>query len=139
MIILDTNVVAERIRSRPDEKLVRWFDEVPRSEAATTTITVAELRAGAALLPQGRRRANLELFIEDLVEESLHGRVETFDLPAAARYASVIATGQRAGRPIETADALIAAICISRGAVLATRNTKDFEGLGITLLNPWEH
>lgn len=139
MIILDTNVVSERIRPLPDKRVVGWFDTVDLASASVTTVTVAELRAGVAIAPQGRRRAELELMITELLESIFSDRVEVFDFDAANAYASVIAQRRQVGRPIEAQDAMIAAICLSRGASLATRNTKDFDGLGITLINPWEY
>ncbi|MBO3735378.1 type II toxin-antitoxin system VapC family toxin [Glycomyces niveus] len=138
MIILDTNVLSERFRSNPDAALRRWFDATPRSEVATTSVTVAEMRYGTARLPQGRRRVELEQAVDQLVTEFFGGRVEEFDLAAADEYGRLAAARERAGRPIETEDAMIAAICLSRGALLATRNTKDFENTGVTLLNPWD-
>ena len=139
MIILDTNVISERFRSAPDKRVDRWFDSIDQADAATTVITIAELRFGAARLPQGRRRAALELWIDDLVADNFCDRIEEFGLAQANAYASIRAKRHHAGRPIAFQDAQIAAICITRQAVLATRNTKDFDDLGITLINPWEH
>lgn len=138
MIILDTNVISERLRPDPDEMVLRWFKRTLRSEARLTIITVAELRGGAARLPQGRRRAELEQVVEDLVNDSFRDRIETFDLPASRAYAGVVEASRRAGRPTSMADAMIAAICLARAVPLATRNIKDFEETGVTLINPWE-
>ncbi|GAB4000152.1 type II toxin-antitoxin system VapC family toxin [Glycomyces albus] len=139
MIILDTNVISEQIRPQPDKRVSRWIDSVDPATVTTTTITVAELRYGAARLPQGGRRADLERWIEGVVAKGFRDRVESFDLDATNRYASIRADRLQAGRPIAFQDAQIAAICLSRGATLATRNIKDFEGLGVNLVNPWEY
>lgn len=139
MIIFDTNVISECIRPRPDERVVEWFDSVDMDQVATTTITVAELRFGAALLPQGGRRAALEQTIDRIVSRVFSGKIEDFDFSATGPYASVRAVRIQSGRPIASQDAQIAAICVARQAVLATQNTKDFDGLGITLINPWEY
>jgi len=138
VIILDTNVLSERYRSHPDDKVKRWFDLLPREQVSTTMITVAEMRYGAARLPRSRRRTDLENVIQQMVVEAFEGRIEIFDLAATAEYANLVAAREKAGRGIETGDAMIAAICLARRAALATRNIKDFEGLGIQLINPWE-
>lgn len=139
MIILDTNVISEFMRSRPEERVANWFDSVDTDQVATTTITIAELRYGAARLPQGGRRAALEQTIDRLISRVFTGKIEDFDFSATGPYASVRAVRIQSGRPIASQDAQIAAICAARQAVLATRNTKDFDGLGITLINPWEY
>ncbi|MCC3764864.1 type II toxin-antitoxin system VapC family toxin [Glycomyces sp. TRM65418] len=139
MIILDTNVVSEYLRSRPDERVREWFDSVDSDQVAVTTVTVAELRFGAALLPQGGRRVALEQTIDRLISRVFTGKIESFDFASTGPYASLRAERRMSGRPIASQDAQIAAICVSRQAVLATRNIKDFDGLGITLINPWEY
>ncbi|MEU6859164.1 type II toxin-antitoxin system VapC family toxin [Glycomyces sp. NPDC046736] len=139
MILVDTNVISERMRPKPNEKVLKWFRATRRAELYTSTITVAELRAGASVLPQGRRRAELESVIDDVIAVYFRYSVLPFDMPSAESFATVIEQRREAGRPIEMADALIAAVCISQNAPLATRNTKDFDGLGITLINPWEY
>lgn len=139
MIILDTNVVSEYLRPRPDERVREWFDSVDSDQVAITTVTVAELRFGAALLPQGGRRVALEQTIDRLISRVFTGKIESFDFASTGPYASLRAERRMSGRPIASQDAQIAAICVSRQAVLATRNTKDFDGIGITLINPWEY
>jgi toxin FitB len=138
MIILDTNLISERFRPAPDEGVKEWLRSVEQSDLAITAITVAELRIGAADMDQGRRRTELESKIDKLVEEELRDRIESFDLTAADMIPWVIAVRDGLGLPISMEDAMIAAICVTRRAALATRNTKDFEGLGITLINPWK-
>lgn len=137
MIVLDTNVLSELARSTPDEGVLRWLDALPADEFATTAITAAELWYGVARLPDGRRKSELANVIDALLNEDFLGRVEAFDVHAAARYAVVVAGRKTHGRPISTADAQIAAICHTRHATLATRNIKDFHDTGIELIDPW--
>jgi predicted nucleic acid-binding protein len=139
MIILDTNVISERFRPAPDERVKQWLRSVAQADIAVTSITVAELRIGAADIDQGRKRAELESKIDRLVHEELRDRIESFDLAAADAIPRVIGERNRLGRPITMEDAMIAAICLTRRAVLATRNTKDFDEIGITLINPWAY
>lgn len=138
MIVLDTNVISELVRDRPDPGVLAWVDARPVADLHLTSVTVAELLYGVERLPPGRRRAGLGAAVGDLVTVDFAGRVLPFDTAAAVAYAQVVAERDRAGRPIGMADAMIAAVALEAGAVLATRNVKDFAGVGIDLVDPWE-
>lgn len=137
MIILDTNVISELARPQPHQRVVQWLDGLPTNEVRTTSITAAELLYGVARLPDGRRRSELAERIRVILREYLDGRVEPFDLAAAEHYADIVAGRDAAGRPIQMPDAQIAAICRKLRGTLATRNTKDFVGTDIELVDPW--
>lgn len=138
MIILDTNVLSELVRLEPDEAVLGMVDSLDSAEIGTTAITAAELLYGTARLPDGRRRRQLGEAIGGLIEEDLGGRVEPFDAAAAKHYAVLVSERERSGRPIGVADGQIAAICRNLRATLVTRNTADFEGVGIDLVDPWQ-
>lgn len=138
MIVLDTNVVSELVRPSPNRSVVEWVDEHDSSELVITALTAAELRAGVALLPEGRRGDELGMRIESLLVETFAGYVLAFDVGSSAYYAEVLAVRTRGGRPITTFDAQIAAVCRQYDSVLATRNTTDFTDTGIQLVNPWD-
>lgn len=138
MIILDTNVISELIRAAPDPGVRAWVNSIPSTQIATTAITAAELYYGVARLPEGQRRQQLAVAVSALLNDVLRGRIAPFDERAARRYADVIAGRERAGRPIEVLDGQIAVICRELGAVLATRNIKDFEETGVELIDPWQ-
>lgn len=138
MIVVDTNVISELTRYVPDPGVLSWLDELPVGELATTAVTAAELRYGAAGLPSGHRKRELTVAISGLLNEDFYGKVLPFDERAAIRYADIVASRERTGRPIDVADAQIAAICRDLGATLATRNIADFEETGIPLIDPWE-
>jgi predicted nucleic acid-binding protein len=138
VIILDTNVVSELIRATPDPGVRAWVNSRPSAQVATTAITAAALHYGVARLPVGRRRQQLTVAVSALLNDALRGRVVPFDERAARRYADVISGREQAGRPIGVPDAQIAAICRELGAVLATRNIKDFEETGVQLVDPWQ-
>jgi toxin FitB len=137
VIVLDTNVLSELLRPEPATGVVAWVDAQESAELAITVITAAELRAGVAFLPRGRRRTAIGRSVELLLVETFAGSVLPFDEGAAIEYADVVARRRRAGAPITALDAEIAAICRLYGASLATRNTSDFEGTGVRLLDPW--
>lgn len=138
MIVLDTNVLSELRKKRPDAAVVAWLDEQYNDTLATTATTAAELRYGVACLAAGRRRRELTRTLDFWLNEELEDRVLPFDLAAADEYAVLLAARRAAGRPMGIPDAQIAAICLSSNAQLATRNIADFEGIGIDLINPWD-
>jgi toxin FitB len=135
-IVLDTNVVSELMGAAPDAHVEGWVRGVPPAMVYTTSVTLAEVRFGIARLPAGRRRALLADAADD-VFGAFADRVLPFDAAAAVQYADVVIEREHAGAPIAGFDAQIAAICRSRGAALATRNTDDFSRLGLDLFDPW--
>ena len=137
MIVLDTNVISELMEPDPDPAVVGWVDARPADEFCVTATTVAEILYGVGLLPEGRRRARLARRFGDVLDIELRGRVLPFDADAAADYADVVLMRRRAGRPISMADAQIAATARIGAATLATRNVRDFEGLSLSVIDPW--
>jgi hypothetical protein len=137
VIVLDTNVLSELARPAPEPRVVTWLDSLAAQDMATTAITAAELLYGVSRLPDGHRKTALAAEIARLLREDFDERVASFDLQAAGYYAELVTARDRLGRPIGVADGQIAAICASRGATLATRNTKDFTDTGVDLINPW--
>lgn len=137
--MLDTNVVSELMRAQPDASVLRWMDAQSPPALWLNSVVVSELLYGVAKLPKGKRKEQLITAVAAMVDEDFAGRVLSFDVDAAAQYASLVVMRENAGLSVSMADAQIAAICLAHGASLATRNTKHFEGLGLTLINPWRH
>ena len=137
MIVLDTNVVSELMRLTPDPAVMRWFSRQNSAGLHLTTVSEAELRAGAAFLPAGQRRDRLAAEIDAVIAEDFAGRVLPFDSAAARAYAAIAASRRSLGRPILEADCQIAAIAHARDAAVATRNARDFTQCGITVTDPW--
>ncbi|SPK70547.1 VapC ribonuclease Y4jK (plasmid) [Cupriavidus taiwanensis] len=137
MIVLDTNVLSELMRAQAEPAVVDWLDRQTPDSLVITAVTVAELLYGIARLPDGRRKTGLREAALQMLDEDFRDRVLPFDEDAAVHYAALVSQRERTGRPISMADAQIAAICRHHGASLATRNSKDFEGVGIALVNPW--
>jgi toxin FitB len=137
MIILDTNVISEAMRARPEVIVAQWLHAQNPFELATTTVNVAELKFGIARLIPGARRTDLESRLDVLVSQGLLGHIFGFDAGAAEAFGELAAARQRIGNPFRDFDGLIAAIAVSRGASVATRDVRGFADCGITLINPW--
>jgi predicted nucleic acid-binding protein len=137
VIILDTNVVSEPLRPAPDPAVLAWLDAQAPDTLYLTSITLAELLAGVAALPAGRRRTKLGQALTEQVLPLFEGRVLAFDMPAAHAFAQVQVGAQSAGNPISFADAAIAAIAGAHRYALATRKVRDFKGTGVEVIDPW--
>ena len=139
MIVLDTNVVSELMRTTPQAEVLAWLDDQPTSTLFVTTITEAEILTGIAILPDGRRRRGLTAAVERAFGILFAGRILSFDSAAAHAYASIAAARRAVGNPISQADCEIAAIARSQGASVATRDVKGFRDCGIEVVSPWLH
>ena len=137
MFIIDTNVVSELMRAKPDPAVLAWFAGHAADTLFLTAVSEAELRIGAAVLPAGQRRDRLVGAINAMIDQDFAGRILPFDSPAAHCYAEIAAARRGGGKPIMDADCQIAAIARACGAAIATRNVKNFEGCGIDVINPW--
>lgn len=137
MTVLDTNVLSEVIKPAPEAAVLLWFAEQEALNTFTTTITVAEILFGVESLPAGKRRVGLAAAVNRILAEEFDGRILSFDEDAARAYSKIVVSRKAGGRPISQFDAMIAGIAQSRGASLATRNTADFEGCGVGVVNPW--
>lgn len=138
MIVLDTNVISEVFsRPRSDAKVLNWLNAQEHAALFLTTIVFAELFFGACLVREPLRREDL-LQAVARVRAEYSGRTLTFGDTAAEIYGRISAARQVSGRPIETKDAMIAAICLVHDATLATRNLRDFDRLDLKLVNPFE-
>jgi toxin FitB len=138
MILLDTNVLSELMKPRPDPAVLGWIDSQNPDDLWTSTIVVAEILSGLELMPSGKRQVELRAKAELMFSEALGGRILTLDLAAAQAYGSVQKIRKAARKPVDEMDALISAIAFANGASLATRNITHFEDCGIRLLNPWK-
>ncbi len=139
MILLDTNVISEPLRRAPNVRVVEWIDAQPLETLYLSAITVAELRAGVAFLPVGKRREELHDSLERQVLPLFIGRVLPFDLAATQAYADLTARARAAGIAIAAADGFIAAIAAAQGLIMATRDTSPFEAAALTIINPWQN
>ena len=138
-VLLDTNVLSELMRRQPDARVLAWFEQHPDFVYAISAITRAEILLGIALLPAGKRRDDLANAAEQMFQVEFAERCLPFDERATDEYAALVAACTRIGLPISTENAQIAAIALTNGLPLLTRNVKDFAHIaGLELLNPWD-
>jgi|SRR3984957_2032072 len=136
MIILDTNVLSELMLRAPNERVLIWLDQQPRSSIWTTSITVFEIRFGLESMSVGKRRAILMHDLEKMLD-SIDRRIAPFDVEAADQASTLMGSRKLQGRPREDRDTMIAGIVLARHATLATRNVAHFDDLAAPVVNPW--
>ncbi|GGF31356.1 plasmid stability protein StbB [Aliidongia dinghuensis] len=138
MILVDTNVVSETMRRMPDPRVVTWLDAQRREMLHLSTISLAELLLGIAVLPDGQRKRDLERALRERAVPLFGERLLGFDEAAAIAFADIVGRTRRAGFTIGMADGQIAATAAARGLIVATRDTGPFVAAGLPVINPWE-
>ena len=137
MILLDTNVVSEPMRRRPDYRVQEWLDAQAAETLCLSTISLSELLLGIASLPVGRRRSGLAVALEQRIVSLFEDRLIPFDVAAAEAYAKVVTLARGNGYAISIADGQIAAIAASRSYSIASRDEAPFQAAGLDVINPW--
>ena len=137
MILLDTNVISEMMRTRPEPAVSAWLDRQAEDELWTASVVLAELLSGIDMMPAGRKQKALREAVEGMIAEDFRSQVLDFDLHAARKYGQILGARRKIGRPIREFDAQIAAIASVHGAALATRDVNDFVACGLTVIDPW--
>jgi toxin FitB len=137
VILLDTDIISELMKDEIAEPIRRWFDRQRKRDLWISAITYQESRYGLMTMPLGRRRARLSEAFDRLVKTLLDGRIAALDSLAAEHAARVMADRKMAGQPGDLRDTQIAGIVLARRATLATRNTRHFDDLPLSLVDPW--
>ena len=138
MILLDTNVISEPLKASGDPKVMTWINAQNIETLYLSTIGLAELRFGIAVLPEGKRKDVLHSSLEQRVLPLFEGRILSFDISASQAYATLRSRARATGQAIAPADGYIAAIAMIHGLVVATRDTKPFIAAGLTVINPFD-
>jgi toxin FitB len=134
--LIDTNIVSEWVKPRPDAGIVSWLDEVDEDRVFLSVVSLAEIRFGIERRAPGRRRNRLDRWLREELPERFEGRIVLVDGQVADACGRLLARARQAGRGLGAMDALIAATCQACDLVLATRNLGDFDGLGVELFAP---
>jgi predicted nucleic acid-binding protein len=135
--LLDTNVVSEWVKPRPNGNVVAWLAQAAEEEIFISVCTIAELRFGIASMTKGKRRDQLDAWLSSDLPARFDGRIVGIDIPIAEAWGGIQARARRKGRTVGPMDGLIAATAEIHGMTVVTRNTGHFEAVGVTLLNPW--
>jgi toxin FitB len=135
--LLDTNVVSEWVKPRPDRSVVAWLAAVDEDQVFISVVTLAELRYGIERMTTGSRRNRLAQWLRDDLPLRFEGRVLSIDHIVADVWGKVVARSEAVGRPIGSMDAFIAATAAAHGLTLVTRNASDFEASIKGIINPW--
>jgi predicted nucleic acid-binding protein len=135
--LLDTNVLSEWVKPRPNSGVIAWLSEVDEDRVFISVITLAELRYGVERLALGRRRTRLDSWLREDLPGRFEGRILPIDGPVADMCGILMAKGEARGRPIATMDGFIAATTAIHRLTLVTRNTGDFATVVDAIVNPW--
>jgi len=138
MILVDTNVISEPLQAVPNQQVVSWIDSQQVETLYLSAISVAELRFGMMVLPDGKRKATLRQRFEEAILPAFEERIVPFDLGASEAYANLMARARAHGKAIGKADGYIAATAMHHGLIVATRDVAPFKAAELTVINPWE-
>jgi predicted nucleic acid-binding protein len=135
--LLDTNVVSEWVKPRPDAGVAAWLADVDEDRVFVSVITLAELRYGIERMPAGHRRRRLDEWLRHELPLRFEGRILAIDGATGDAWGKIVARSEASGRPISVTDAFIAATAEVHGLTLVTRNSRDFEPTLKSIVNPW--
>jgi toxin FitB len=135
--LLDTNFVSELVKPKPDPRVVDWMDAANETLLHLSVLTLGEIRKGMANLPQGRRRTQLETWLNVDLHNRFAGRIIPVDEAIADRWGLITAEAKRRRKAMPVIDSLLAATALHHNLTVITRNTSDFIDVAVQVLNPW--
>jgi toxin FitB len=136
-LLLDTNVLSEVTKPSPDEGVLRWIHGLDEDRTFISIVSIAEIRRGVALMDNGRKRDALGEWLAHDLPQRFENRIIPVEGAVALAWGDLMALAKQSGRGLASMDGLIAATAVAHQLTLATRNTKDFEGFGVDIINPW--
>lgn len=135
--LLDTNVISEPTKARPNAGVLAWLADVDEDHVFLSVVTITELRYGVERLATGKRRDHLDRWLRKDLNSRFDGRILPVDVEIAEMCGKIVARSESVGRPIEPRDAFIAATAVVHGMTLVTRNASDFEATVKLIVSPW--
>ena len=136
--LLDTNCISEIVSPRPSESVLQWMEDADENKLYLSVLTFGEIRIGLAKLPQGKRRASLESWLEVQLKMRFAGRIIPIDEPVAQRWGLLAAEAVRKGKSLPVLDSLLAATALLHNLTIVSRNVRNFKNTQVRVLNPWE-
>lgn len=136
--LLDTNIPSEMTRPQPQASVIQWLDDADDEQLYFSVVSLGEILKGITVLAAGKRRNVLQQWLDETLRPWFHGRILPVTESVAERWGILAGKCQLKGRPLKMADGLIAATALEHSLTVVTRNTRDYEGLGVDILNPWK-
>ena len=136
--LLDTNIISELIKPKPDAKLTEWVASADEDLLYLSVLTMGEIRKGIVAMEQGRRRLALRSWLETDLKPRFSGRVLPIDEATADHWGAITGRAAAQGITVPVVDGLLAATALQHNLTLVTRNTKNFTGTSVSAFNPWE-
>ena len=133
--LLDTNVISELVKPKPDKYVLKWFSDVPDDALYLSVLTLGEIRKGVERISNSSRREKLRLWLEHDLRDWFGPRILPIGPDVADRWGRLLAD---VGRPVPSIDSLLAATALHHELRLVSRNVKDFDYAGVDVINPWE-
>lgn len=136
--LVDTNLPSELTKAAPDPRVEQFLIQAGQSQVYASVVTIGEICKGIGAISEGKRRADLQTWLDSVMRPWFAGRILPINENISERWGTLTAVQRRNGRQITMADGLIAATALEHNLILVTRNVKDFDNLGLTIINPWE-
>lgn len=137
--LLDTNVLSELTRVKPEARVTGWLQNASEDDLYVSVLTLGEIRKGIELMAPGKRREQIQEWLETVLRTWFDGRVISVDQAVAERWGVLTAQAKRAGTPLSVIDGLLAATAAQHNLAVVTRNIRHFDGAGASLFDPWKH
>lgn len=135
--LLGTNVPSELTRPKPEPEVIQWLDDADDLRLFLSVVSLGEIFKGITVLPEGKRRQQLQQWVDETLRPWFDGRILPVSESVAERWGLLAGECQLTGRPLNVADGLIAATALEHGLTVVTRNVKDFSNLGVSVLDLW--
>jgi toxin FitB len=136
--LLDTNIISELVKPKPEANVTEWVENTDESLLYLSVLTLGEIRRGIAALPQSRRRATLEAWLDKDLRARFDGRILVIDQEVADRWGLITAAARNSGTVLPVIDGLLAATALEHNLTLVTRDTGQIPSMGVAVFNPWE-
>jgi len=135
--LLDTCVISELIRENPDANVVSWISGTSETSLYMSVLTIGEIHKGIEKLPESKKKDRLHKWVNSDLCIRFKNRILDLDLDVSTKWGQIQGKAEQVGKPMPLIDGLIAATALSHDLIVVTRNTKDMEQSGVTLINPW--